>query len=280
MHTSPGAFTFFLVVVDINRRHFTMFDSMTRPHQDRRYARVSQNLSHFLSLKLGVRRGLNFTHDIRQDLPRQTNGSDCGIFTCRYIYGLITGTGFLFDNRTSDVRRWLAQFILDEATSQADTTRGNIQIYEPPVPDPNTTMAVSYLREYCGVSIPDVFHVSHSLDCKHNCSVIGPRVRIAFTEVIEPQEPLSKIIDLTCYESLESSNDSHSPSIPLQQTIANTDSESNGESEFAYQPKLDMGVLDKELGLQRENGKEHRENNGSHMISSCQTPGFMFMRVI
>jgi hypothetical protein len=121
-------------------------------------------------------------------------------------------------------------------------------------------MAVSYLREYCGVSIPDVFHVSHSLDCKHNCSVIGPRVRIAFTEVIEPQEPLSKIIDLTCYESLESSNDSHSPSIPLQQTIANTDSESNGESEFAYQPKLDMGVLDNELGLQeREWERTQRE---------------------
>ena len=124
---------FFLVVVDINSRHFTLFDSMTRPHQDRRYAHVSQNLSHFLSLKLGVRRGLNFTHDIRQDLPQQTNGSDCGIFTCRYIYGLITGTGFLFDNRTSDVQRWLTQFILDEATSQADTTRGNIQIYEPPL---------------------------------------------------------------------------------------------------------------------------------------------------
>ena len=65
----------------------------------------------------------------------------CGVFVCRYLKELVNGYYFAFDTATSHNRKWLAQFMLDEAMNQTPS----VEIISEEPTGLNSTSGVTYM---------------------------------------------------------------------------------------------------------------------------------------
>ena len=130
-----------------------------------------------------------YTYTVRSGLPQQANSSDCVFFVCRYLNELVSGSYFAFDIATSHNRRWLAQFVLDEAINQTPS----VEIMQPSAL--NRISGVTYLYKACSVSIPDVFFDKHQSVCTSNPdAIIGSTTR---RQEGPPKKMVGPVIDLT-----------------------------------------------------------------------------------
>jgi len=62
------------------------------------------------------------------DFPRQTNGYDCGVIVCQFVYSIMTGKSLRNTDfrppKTVQMRKWCCNFILGQSTEKV-TTNGN-----------------------------------------------------------------------------------------------------------------------------------------------------------
>ena len=273
---------FFVIVVDVIKHTMEILDSRQSSDRSDKYLMATSIISQYLNRKLPA---CAYSYTIRSGLPQQPNSSDCGVFVCRYLNELVNRYYFAFDRATTHNRRWLAQFMLDEAMNQAPT----VEIISTDPTGLNSTSGVTYLCTSCSVSIPDVFFDKHQSLCASNPDAIK---NIAFTR---PKQASCKMahstpipvvdltrsanskpsaIDLTCTSpSLSMSSDAEgnpSAGVPTPQGTSDTatvhtesghgmssDTDKNGThgnksgSDYTPPPSpiLDMSVLDCQLGL-------------------------------
>ena len=103
---------FFVIVVDLIKQTMEILDSQQSSIRADRYVMATSVMAQYLNCKLPA---TAYKYSVRSGLPQQSNSSDCGVFVCRYLNELVNGYYFAFDTATSHNRRWLAQFMLDEA---------------------------------------------------------------------------------------------------------------------------------------------------------------------
>jgi hypothetical protein len=184
---------FFVLVVNFMSHTIEILDSIESTPNANKYLESVSAITYYFNTKLP---SSSYTYSVRPGLPQQENGSDCGVFTCRYIYELVHRGNFQFETDTSQIRQWLAQYILDQAMAQMSSD--SVTIVEST--GLNTTSGVSYLCKYCCVSIPDIFYDKHTLHCSSNEYVIRPRAvaRNRHDNVASVEQKLkSGVIDLT-----------------------------------------------------------------------------------